>query len=100
MIILNRTPVTLSEAKSLINNLEDNKNLSDYFKKFSSLSKEDSLKLVEEIRALNNLKVREENLIKLADFSPESSEDINKIFNDVSLTEEEINSILAIVKKY
>lgn len=100
MIILNRTPVTLGEAKSLVNDLDENKNLSDYFKKFSKVSKEDCLKLVEEIKSLNNLKVREENIIKIADFLPETSEDVNKIFNDVSLTEEEINAILAIVKKY
>lgn len=100
MIILNRNPVTLGEAKELANNLEGNESLSDYFKKFSKLSKADSLKLKAEILALNNMKIREEGAIKVADLIPETSEDVNKIFNDVNLNEEEVNSILSIVKKY
>jgi DNA-directed RNA polymerase subunit F len=39
-------------------------------------------------------------MIKIVDFLPENAEEVNKIFNEVSLNEEEINKILEIVKKY
>jgi|SRR3989344_6834407 len=100
MIVLNKKPITLAEAKPLIKNLEEREVLRDYFKKFSKLSKEDGEKLMKEIQDLNNLKIREENAVKIADFLPETQEEVNKIFNDVSLTEEESNAILEIVKKY
>jgi len=44
--------------------------------------------------------LKEENFIKIADFLPVDAEDLNKICNETSLSEEEIQAILAIVKKY
>ena len=67
---------------------------------FVILSKEDSEKLIAELRALNNLKLKEEHFIKIADFLPKDIEDVNKILNDVGLSEAEANAILEIVKKY
>ena len=99
-MIINRTPLTLAEVKSYIKDLDEKKTLSDYLKKFSELDTKKALKLKEEIQALNNPKIREENIVKIIDFLPRDSEDLNKIFLEVSLTEEEINALLEIVKKY
>ena len=93
-------PLSLAEVKDLIGDVEDRKELKDYIKKFGKLSKEDSLKLGEEIRGLDNMKVKEENIVKIVDFVPKNSEELNKIFTDVSLDEEECNKILEIVKDY
>jgi len=93
-------PLSLAEVKDLIGDVEDRKELKDYIKKFGKLSKEDSLKLGEEIRGLDNMKVKEENIVKIVDFVPKTSEELNKIFTDVSLDEEECNKILEIVKGY
>jgi DNA-directed RNA polymerase subunit F len=38
--------------------------------------------------------------VKIADFVPKTAEELNKIFTDVSLDEEECNKILEIVKDY
>ena len=100
MILLSKKPVTLAEVKALANNLEENKDLQDYMKAFTKLSKDKAEKLAEEIRGLNNVKIREENVVKIVDFLPQSQEDVGKIFNNVNLTEEETNAILAIVKNY
>jgi len=64
------------------------------------LSNEKADKLKESVKGLDNPKIREDDFIKLADFVPKTSEDINKIFNDVSLNEEEINALLEILKEY
>lgn len=99
-MILSKKHMTLAEVDSLVEKGEERKPINDYLKKFVVLSKADALKLIEELRGLNNLKLKEEHLIKIADFLPKDAEDVNKILNDVSLSEAEANAIVAIVKKY
>jgi DNA-directed RNA polymerase subunit F len=100
MNVLNKKPLTLAELKSYGKHFEENKVVNDYLKTFTKLTKEKADKLMEEVRALNSPKIKEENIIKLADMLPEDAEDINKIFLEVSLSEEESNAILNIVKQY
>ena len=90
----------MTEVALNLKNVDENKPIHNYIKKFKSLDKQKSEKLVESVRALNNPKIKEEDIVKVADFLPRDSEDVNKIFTEVSLNEEEINSILQIVKEY
>ncbi len=101
-MIISKKPVSIAEAVSLVGVVKDDekKPIHGYFKKFASISKKDADKLVEELRALNNPKLKEEHLMKIADFLPKDNEDLSKILNEVSLSEAESNSILEIVKKY
>jgi len=100
MKILNKTPVSLAEVKDIVDKLEEKEELKAYLKKFAKLKKEKAEKLKEEIRALNNPKIKEENVIKIVDFIPKDAEEIGKIFSEVNLNEEEINAILNITKNY
>ncbi|MBS3077817.1 hypothetical protein J4233_06160 [Candidatus Pacearchaeota archaeon] len=103
MTIHTKQFLTLAEVKEIVDKMEDgekNEEIKSYLKKFTKLSKKDAAKLKEELTALNNVKVREENIIKLVDIVPKDAEDVNKIFVDTSLTEEETNAILEITKKY
>ena len=45
------------------------------------------------------LKIKNEHIVKIVDLMPEDASDLNKIFTDVSLTEDETNKILDIIKK-
>ena len=99
-MILSRKPINLADVDALVVKGEDKKPIHDYLKKFAKLSKTEADKLLAELRELNNPKLKEENLIKLADFLPKDLEDVNKILNEVSLSEAEANAILEIVKKY
>lgn len=99
MIVIKKTPLTLAEAAEFVPKTDDKKQVIDYLRKFSIHSKEESKKLAEEIRALNNLKIKEEHIVKLIDISPKDCEDVHKVFTDVSLSEEEANAILQIFKK-
>lgn len=99
-MILNKTPLSLSHVREYVKDLDENKPVSIYLKKFCKVSKEDAEKISADVRALNNLKIKEESIVKLVDLCPQDSEDIHKIFADVSLTEEETNALLVIVKKY
>lgn len=98
-MIVSKKALTLAEVKEYTKD-QDNKVLSDYLKAYGKLSLKDSRDLCKELESLNNHKVKEEHIVKIADFLPKDSEDLSKIFNDVSLNEEETNVILGIVKKY
>ncbi|MCX8159215.1 MAG: hypothetical protein N3D20_02920 [Candidatus Pacearchaeota archaeon] len=99
-MIISKKPLNLAEVKSLVATLDEKKPIHSYLKSFAKLSKDKAEKLTEEIKALNNPKLKEENIIKIVDFLPQDLEDLNKILFDVGLTETESNAILEIVKKY
>ena len=99
-MILEKNPITFAEVIWHIKDKEESKSISEYLKKFSKLSKEEALKIKSDISALNNPKLKEENIIKIIDFLPKSSEELNRILIEASLSEEESNAILEIVRKY
>ena len=63
-MILEKTPLTLTEVKEYIKDAEETKVTLDYLKKFSKLNKEKSKNLNEEIEKLGNIKIKEENIVK------------------------------------
>ena len=69
-----------------------------YLKKFTKISKEKADKIRNTIIALNNPKIREENIVKIIDFLPQDKEDVNKILIEANLNEDEANAVLNIVK--
>lgn len=99
-MIQSKTPVTLAEVKEIVKGLEEKQELQAYLKKFTKLTKEKSEAIRKDIAGLNNPKIKEENIIKVADYVPKDAEDLGKIFTEISLNEEEINAILEITKKY
>jgi DNA-directed RNA polymerase subunit F len=99
-MILEKTPLTIAEVKELTKDIEEAQQLKDYIKAFSKLTKEKADSLTSEIRALNNIKIKESNIVKICDFLPKEAEELNKIFTEVSLSEEEIKSVLNVTTKY
>ncbi|MEK6825798.1 MAG: hypothetical protein AABY00_03355 [Nanoarchaeota archaeon] len=99
-MIINKTPLSLAQAKAYAPTTEENTVMHNYLKAFCKLSKEKAESLAEEIKALNNPKIKDELIVKVVDLLPLDSEDVNKIFLESSLSEEEIAAILAAVKKY
>src|SRR3989338_5788812 len=100
MQVLNKTPLTIGETVTYIPNLDERKDLNNYFKKFGNLSVEKAKKLRAEIKALNNIKLKEEHIAKIVDVMPADTEALNVICSDIGLTEEEAKAILDIVKAY
>ncbi len=99
-MILEKTPIPLAEVKERVKDLEEKQTLKDYLKKFTPLTKTKTQELIKELKALNNIKLKEENIIKIAGFLPKTPEEVNRILTEVSLSEEETNAILAITGKY
>ena len=52
------------------------------------------------LESLNLIKVKLEHIAKVIDFLPEDAENLNKIFTDVSLDEDESKKILDVVKEF
>lgn len=71
-----------------------------FIKKFVKINQKKALELKERLKELDLMKVKEEHMIKIIDLMPENSEDLNKIFTDVSLDEDEKRKILETVKQF
>ena len=97
-MILAKKPLSLAEVKELRKKTEEDKPIDIYLDKFCNATKEKAKKMTEQITALNNPKIRDEQIVKIIDIMPEDAEDLNKIFNEMGLTEEEANAVLSIVK--
>lgn len=100
-MILERTPLNLNEVKEILKNLDDSdkkEEMEIYLKKFSKTKPEKIKKIKEELEKLDLLKMKREHIVKVIDLIPEDASDLNKIFTDVSLNEEETNKILNVVK--
>ncbi len=99
-MIISMKPLSLAEVKEIVKDFEEKKPVQDYLKTFCKLTPEKAKEFAEKINGLNNLKIKEEYVVKIIELLPRDAEDINKIFHDVSLDEKEIETILEIVKNY
>jgi DNA-directed RNA polymerase subunit F len=100
-MILDRKPLTLLEVKEILKDIPESEKktqMEQYLKKFLKTKPEQAKKIREETGKLDLLKLKEEHLVKLIDLMPEDASDLNKIFTDISLTEDETNKILEIIK--
>jgi len=95
-------PLSLPEVGEIVeaSGEEEKKEIQNFIKKFTKLTPEKAKELRKEIENLGILKIKEEHVVKIIDLLPEDTSDINKIFTNVSLDENEANKILEIVKKY
>jgi len=101
-MILDRKPLDLNEVQEILKDIPENEKkaqIDAYLKKFLKTKPEKAKKIKEELEKLDLLKIKNEHIIKIVDLMPEDASDLNKIFTDVSLTEDETNRILDIIKK-
>ena len=90
-------PISMVEAGEIV---EKDSEADKFIRKFTKLKSENAAKIREEIEKLELLKVKQEHIAKIIDILPEDIIDLNKIFVDVSLDEDESNKLLEIVKRY
>jgi DNA-directed RNA polymerase subunit F len=97
-MIQENKPLSMAESLGYVD--KENVELNGFIKKFTNLKIKDAVEMREKIEELALLKVKPKHISKVIDILPESSADLNKIFDDVSLDEDEANKILEIVKQY
>lgn len=100
-MIIEREPINMNELEDILKKIDDSQKKQEielFLKRFIKLKSEHIKKIKENLEKLDSVKMRRDHLVKIADILPEDASDLNKIFNDVSLNEDEINKILEIVK--
>lgn len=100
-MILDRTPLNMNEVQEILKEIPDGdkkEEMGVYLKKFVKATPKQAKKIKEDLEKLDLLKIKREHIVKIVDLLPEDASDINKIFSDISLNEDEINKILEIVK--
>jgi len=79
---------------------EESKDLITHIGKYVQIKPEKARELRTKIKNLEILKVKEEHIAKIIDTLPEDDTDLNKIFVDVSLDEDETKKLLNTIKEY
>ena len=100
-MIYDKTPLNLNEVQEILKNIADSEKKEEieiYMKKFLKTKPEQAKKIKEELESLDLMKLKREHIVKIIDLLPQDASDLNKIFEDVSLSEDETNKILEIVK--
>jgi DNA-directed RNA polymerase subunit F len=100
-MIKNSEPLSMSESiEYLKNDGEKETDIVGFIKKFNKLKAKDAKELRQEIDKLEIIKIKPEYAVKIVDILPESPEELNKIFVDASLDEDETRKVLDAIKKF
>jgi len=98
-MILGKKPLSMSESLEYVNK-DSETDIKGFINKFVSLKPAKAKELREKLEKLENLKMNEMHIAKLIDILPETKDELNKIFNDVGLDENESKQILDTIKEY
>ncbi len=97
-MIIKNTPLSASESKEYLG--KEQEPLKLFIDKFTKLNVKQAKDFKKKLEALNLMKMNEQHISKIIDILPSNSEEINKIFVDMSLDENEENKILDLVKQF
>lgn len=99
-MIKNSEPLSMAESFEYIKKDENEAEIVGFIKKFNKLKAKEAGELKQEIESLGMIKIKPEGTVKIIDLLPETVEELNKIFIDISLDEDETKKILDTIKKY
>jgi DNA-directed RNA polymerase subunit F len=100
-MIKNNTPLSMAESIEYLNtDKEVEKTTKEFIKKFVKINPKEAKELRKKLRDLNFVKMNEVNICKLIDILPERPEEVNKIFVDTILNEDETKKILDTIKEF
>lgn len=100
-MIKNNLALSMTEMVEYVSESgESNPEIKGFLKKYISLKPEKAKELRKKLEDLDLMKIKPEHIVKIIDLIPEDSEDINKIFTDVGLDEDETKKILETVKPF
>jgi DNA-directed RNA polymerase subunit F len=100
MVITEETPITMAEVAGLVGDSDREKEIKTFIKKFVKMDAKKAKEMSDELKALDLIKLKDAYIVKIVDFMPEDTSELNKVVSEVSLDQEEITKILDVVKKY
>lgn len=92
--------LSLAETSGMLKEGGESEHLQGFIKTFTKIKSEEAEKMRKELVGLGLLKIKSREIAKIIDTMPEDKEDLNKIATDVSLDENEAQTILNILNKY
>ncbi len=99
-MITNTKPLSMAETLEYTEREKDSgEELKKFVKKFVKIKPEKAKELRKKLEALDLIKVKPEHIVKIIDLLPENQENLNKIFSDVSLDEDESKKILQTIEE-
>ncbi len=99
-MIKDNKAVSMAEVTQYLSKEEDSDAaLLGFIKKLTKLKPDKAKELKKKLEELDIIKINEKQICKMADFLPETSEELNKITSDIGLDEDETKKILETIKK-
>jgi len=100
-MITNKEALSMAETLKYIKGEKDKEEeVKKFIKKFVKIKPEKAEELRKKINTLDLIKVKPEHIAKMIDLLPKNQEDLNKIFSDVSLDEDESKKILQTIEEF
>jgi DNA-directed RNA polymerase subunit F len=100
-MIKNKEPISMVEAIDYLNKEDEKgKEIIGFAKRFTKINSKKGKEIKLKLRELNLIKLKEEDISKIIDLLPETNEELNRIFSEISLDEDEIKKILDTVKEH
>jgi DNA-directed RNA polymerase subunit F len=100
-MIKNSIPLSMAESLEYIEKDKKSENPArDFIKKFVKINAKDAKELRKKLTELKIVKLDDMSISKLIDILPEKTEEVNKIFADISLDENETKKILDTIKEF
>ena len=100
-MIKNSQPLSAAEATEFVKKTDESgKEILSFIKKFVKLKSKDAKELKKKLEELDLMKLKEEHIVKIIDLLPENADELNKIFINIGLDEDETKKILDVVKEF
>lgn len=93
------TPISMAEISEFVDK-ENGEQILLFVNRFNTLKVGEARELKKRLAELEIIKIKDEQIVKIVDLLPETSEEVNKIVIDSNLDEDEIKKILDTVKEY
>jgi len=99
-MIKNSEPLSMAESISYINKDEGSgAEVIGFIKKFTKLKPEKAAEMRGNLEKLDLIKMDKNHMTKIIDLLPKDGEELNKIFTDIGLDEDETKKILDAIKQ-
>ncbi|MEK6824185.1 MAG: hypothetical protein AABY06_04075 [Nanoarchaeota archaeon] len=97
-MIIKSNSLSASESEEYLSKTQED--LKTFINKFTKLNAKQAKDFREKLEKLKLMKMNASHVSKIIDILPTNLEEINKIFIDMSLDENEANKILDVVKQF
>ena len=98
MVVDEKRPISMAEVVDLVGDSEKSESIKSFIKNFEVIPLERAMKIKEGLEALDLIRLKDYHIVKIIDFMPGDATVLNKVVNDASFEQEEVDKILDVIK--